>query len=159
MINPSELNLSTLPSVRIEDKKQLPSTPCIYFAIDSQGVIQYIGKSVNPAQRWVKHHRYARLAGMDSVKIAYLTLDSELLLEVEAALIKWFDPPLNGWKDRLARSPDAKKEATDKPKVSVYLETELKDKAESAAKKDGRSLSNWIRELIRREVESQEEES
>ena len=49
--------------------------------------------------------------------------------------------------------------ATDKPKVSVYLETELKDKAESAAKKDGRSLSNWIRELIRREVESQEEES
>ena len=48
--------------------------------------------------------------------------------------------------------------ATDKPKVSVYLEPELKDKAENAAKKDGRSLSNWIRELIRREVERQEGE-
>lgn len=46
--------------------------------------------------------------------------------------------------------------ATDKPKVSVYLEPELKVKAEEAAKKDGRSLSNWIRELIRREVEDEE---
>ena len=42
--------------------------------------------------------------------------------------------------------------ATDKPKVSVYLEPELKVEAEQAAKNDGRSLSNWIRELIRSEV-------
>jgi len=45
--------------------------------------------------------------------------------------------------------------ATDKPKVSVYLELDLKGKAEGKARKDGRSLSNWIRELIRREVEDQ----
>lgn len=46
--------------------------------------------------------------------------------------------------------------ATDKPKVSVYLETDLKEKAEKAAKRDGRSLSNWIRELIRRGIEPEE---
>lgn len=43
--------------------------------------------------------------------------------------------------------------ATEKPKVSVYLEPDLKEKAEKAAQKDGRSLSNWIRSLIQREVE------
>ena len=96
MINPSDINLSALPSVPLEDRSQLPQTPCIYFAIDSLGTVQYIGRSVNPAQRWVQHHRHDQLNEIGGVKIAYLFIDSpDLLPSIEEALIDWFAPLLN----------------------------------------------------------------
>ena len=96
MIKPSELNLSSLPSVSIENRSQLPSTPCIYFAIDALGVVQYIGRSVNPKFRWVAHHKQSTLQKIGSIKISYLFIDlPELLPSIEEALIEWFQPQLN----------------------------------------------------------------
>lgn len=96
MINPSELKLDTLPSVALEDRKQLPAEPCIYFAIDSQGTVQYIGQSVNPKRRWIKHHRQDLLNEMSPIRITYLRCDVDLLTPIEEALIEQFNPPLNG---------------------------------------------------------------
>ncbi|MFN6475250.1 hypothetical protein [Nostoc sp. DedQUE07] len=45
MINPSTINPLALLSVPLEMRSQLPITPYIYFAIDSEGVVQYIGRS------------------------------------------------------------------------------------------------------------------
>jgi len=95
MINPSELNLSALPSVPLEDRSRLPQTPCIYFAIDSQDCIQYIGKSINPRQRWSLHSCRKPLERMGGVRIAYLQCSLELLGARETRLIDWFRPPLN----------------------------------------------------------------
>jgi len=101
MINPSEICPDSLPSVAIDDRKKLPETPCVYFAIDSDNVIQYIGRSLNPRQRWAKHHRTPQLVEMGGVRIAYLEMsDSELLPEVEKALIDWFAPSLNSQRGR-----------------------------------------------------------
>ncbi len=96
MINPSEINLSSLPWLPLDAKSAFPKNPAIYFAIDSQGTVQYIGRSLNPKARWAKHHRYKQLEAIGSVRIVYLFVDSpELLSEIESALISWFDPPLN----------------------------------------------------------------
>jgi hypothetical protein len=95
MINLSSINPMMLPFVPLEDRSALPLDPCIYFAIDSQGTIQYIGRSVNPRQRWQYHHRHDDLVQMTGVRIAYLNLDADLLPVVEKALIEWFNPPLN----------------------------------------------------------------
>jgi len=96
MIDPNAINPFLLPSVALENRSCLPNTPCIYFAIDSLGQIQYIGRSINPCQRWNGHHRYNELSEMRGVKIAYFSVDSaELLPSIESALIQWFDPPLN----------------------------------------------------------------
>jgi len=95
MINPSNIDISTLPSVPLEDRSQLPQTPCIYFAIDSQSVIQYIGKSINPRQRWSLHSCRKPLERMGGVKISYFQCSLELLDEIELCLIDWFQPPLN----------------------------------------------------------------
>lgn len=47
--NPKEaLDLSSLPSVPLSDRRNIPSIPGIYFAIDSLGVVQYIGRAKNP---------------------------------------------------------------------------------------------------------------
>jgi len=96
MINPSELNLSTLPWLPLEAKSAFPSQPAIYFAIDAQNTIQYIGRSVNPKIRWSGHHKHSELQEIGSIRIAYLFVDlPELLPEIESALIDWFDPLLN----------------------------------------------------------------
>jgi hypothetical protein len=95
MINPEALDLSALPSLPLSDRKRLPTTPCIYFAM-SNGTVQYIGRAVNPRSRWSAeyHHHYKDLQP-DSL-IAWLEVSSsDLLPEIEKALIAWFKPPLN----------------------------------------------------------------
>lgn len=44
--------------------------------------------------------------------------------------------------------------ATDKTRVSTYITIELKEKAEKKATKQGRSLSNYIEQLIKADVEN-----
>ncbi len=96
MINPSEINLSSLPWLPLDAKSAFPRNPAIYFAIDSQGTVQYIGRSINPKNRWASHHKYQELETIGSIKIVYLFVDSpELLPQIESALILWFNPPLN----------------------------------------------------------------
>ena len=93
------INPLSLPSVSLEERSQLPKTPCIYFVIDSEGMIQYIGRSINPNKRWTKHQHYYHLEAMGGIKIAYLTIDTpEMLPSIERALIAWFKPPLNNAK-------------------------------------------------------------
>ena len=95
MINPSQLNLSSLPSVPLCDRKQLPATSGIYFAL-SGGTVQYIGRSVNIRQRWADHHQTGELEKAGNVRIAYLAVsDPALLPAIETALIEFFNPPLN----------------------------------------------------------------
>ncbi|NET61300.1 MAG: hypothetical protein F6K47_35790 [Symploca sp. SIO2E6] len=96
VIDPQVINPLALPSVSLELRSQLPITPSIYFAIDTQGVIQYIGRSVNPKQRWANHHRLNEFNEIGGIKIAWLEVNDESLLnEIEQALIEYFDPPLN----------------------------------------------------------------
>lgn len=96
MINPKALDIKTLPWLPLEEKAAFPKKPAIYFAIDSQETVQYIGRTVNVRQRWGNHHKYDALSEIGNVKIAYLFIDTvELLPKIEAALIEWFNPPLN----------------------------------------------------------------
>lgn len=96
MIDPQSLDLSALPWIPLDATAGFPAKPGIYFAIDSNGVIQYIGRSKDVRTRWKNHHRFDDLQAIGGIKIAYLFFDApELLPEIESALIAWFDPPLN----------------------------------------------------------------
>jgi hypothetical protein len=94
MINPSSLDLTTLPSLCLSRRAELPETPAIYFAIDSLGVVQYIGQSTNLRNRWLNHHCQGYVA--NGGRITYLEVSEVTLLSgIEKALIQWFQPPLN----------------------------------------------------------------
>jgi len=71
MINPSSLNLLALPSVALEQRSQLPKTPAVYFCLDADGRILYIGQSSNPQLRWKYHHRQKTI-GIDRWNYHYL---------------------------------------------------------------------------------------
>lgn len=136
MIDPQTINPLTLPSVSLNNKSQLPSTPCIYFAIDGSGVVQYIGQSANPALRWVKHHRHSLLAEMHCVRIAYLSVDADLLLRVERALIEYFEPPLNQLRGKTERHP-----STDLRESLGLTQKQIAD----AVGVTDQTVSNWER--------------
>lgn len=84
-----------LPFVMFSDRKKLPTTPCIYLVVDRDERVLYVGRSVNPSQRWESHHKYDALKKIEGIRIAYLDVDESLLYSIEKALISWFAPPLN----------------------------------------------------------------
>lgn len=143
MINPDSLDLSELPAVSLTCRSSLPSMPCIYFAIDSLGAVQYIGKTVNAQQRWTQHHRYKQLKEIGGVRIAYLLIESDLLTKVESALIAWFKPPLND-------SP-----IIGNRKISVYLEPELLEWFQEYCKTQERSISAQLVFMIKQLKQSE----
>lgn len=88
-----------LPSVHLSDIKKLPDCTAIYFAIDSENRILYIGKATNLAVRWKNHHRQYKLEEIEqtfSVRIAWQVWNESGLDEAEKYLIKNFQPLLNG---------------------------------------------------------------
>ncbi|MBH8565902.1 GIY-YIG nuclease family protein [Nostoc sp. CENA67] len=91
-INPLEL-----PSVSFQERKILPASPGIYFAISSNDEILYIGRTSNLRNRWKSHHRAVQFKSQSqNIRLAWLQVDDETLLpEIEAALIEHFAPAFN----------------------------------------------------------------
>jgi transcriptional regulator with XRE-family HTH domain len=101
--------LSVLPSAALEFRSTLPDDACVYFAIDSSGLVQYVGASKNLKSRWAGHHKYKQLQEMGGVTISYLRVDESMLGDVETAMIKLLSPPLNGvpgWTKGVSRCED-----------------------------------------------------
>ncbi|WP_051039768.1 helix-turn-helix domain-containing protein [Synechococcus sp. PCC 7336] len=117
----STLDPLSLPSVTLEERGDLPECSAVYLAINGQDKVQYVGRSANLYRRWIQHHRLNDLSKGTGVRIAYLEVDADLLDEVEAALIEWFDPPLNGL--RTTRVPAMKDlgETTLKCRLKVLM--------------------------------------
>jgi len=138
----TDINPLTLPSLPLAQRRSLPSCPAIYFVLEGCSLCQC--KANNLLQRWAMHHRYSQLKSMENVRLEWFGCShASLLPEIEQALIEWFNPPMNG----LAV-------ATDKARVSTYIDYELKEQAEKAAQLERRSLSNYLEQLIKRDVES-----
>ncbi|MFP4298845.1 MAG: GIY-YIG nuclease family protein [Spirulinaceae cyanobacterium] len=93
------INPFDLPSVKLSELNQLPKNTAIYFAIDAQNRILYIGQASNLAARWKNHHRTFQLQEIDkdsAVRIAWQTWNQEGLDEAEKYFIQTFHPSLNG---------------------------------------------------------------
>lgn len=132
--------------MQLEMRSQLPTTSAIYFAIDATKTVQYIGRSTNPQQRWMSHHRYEQLSNLGGVRIAWLEVsDLELLPEIEKALIDWFQPLLNG---------SACLPGDGKVTVTMVLTQEEKERLKRIAEAEDRSLSyitgRFVREGLNR---------
>ena len=143
-MNPSTINILALPSVSLEQRSQLPTTPCVYLAINGEGKVQYVGKSNNPRKRWESHHKGIDLALIGGIRIAYIESDADLLPEIERALIAYFHPPLN----RLCREPSVKGVMT----VAMRMSEETREQLEAIALQYGCTYGGkpWIAGLLAR---------
>jgi hypothetical protein len=151
-VNPAPVDPLALPSLPLTDRSQLPVCPAVYFALDGDRVL-YIGRSGNLQQRWITHHRYSQLKGLNNVRIAWLECsDPSLLPEIEAALIEYFQPSLNG------ELIPFKIPSTSLAKIMIYAPYDLKETIERLAKKENRSLSNYIVTVLQRIAEEENEQ-
>lgn len=148
MINPQTLNISELPYLPLNQKSKLPDVAGIYLAIDERGKVYYIGQSKNINQRWLQHHRIYQLEHIGNIKIAWLAIsETSLLDEVETALIEYFNPPLNN-----------SVVVTKKQRVVFYIDKSTKELLGRLAEEDNRSLSNWLENLVLKEIQGREKE-
>lgn len=53
-----DIDLSTLPSVYLLEKEQLPNCAAIYFVCDSKGQVLYFGRTVKLVEHWKEHYRF-----------------------------------------------------------------------------------------------------
>jgi excinuclease UvrABC nuclease subunit len=138
-MNPSNIDLSALPSLFLASRSDLPTCPAVYFVLESDRVL-YIGRSGNLQQRWVNHHRYKQLKTISNVRIAWLECsDPSLLPEIEVALIRQFLPPLND-------------SAVTSPQITLFLDKRLKEKFKRVCSIKGTTMTEEITRFIEESV-------
>lgn len=144
MIDLKTLDIHKLPCVNIENKNLLPEISSVYFVIDSNNMIQYIGRAQNIKQRWLSHHRYNQLSKIGGLRIVYLQIeDIDLLRDIETILIGYYKPPLNNTNvDR-----DGKKTVTVILNENIYKD--LKD----IATVEARSLTSLVTYVLIKYIE------
>ena len=103
-----KFDLDRLPSVKFLDREKLPEIAGIYFAIDSNNRLLYIGKAQNIYKRWLNHHRYEQLSKINKESLVYLKWyecenNEEILTKTENYLINFYQPELNQTKVKLKK--------------------------------------------------------
>lgn len=89
-------DITSLPTVLLDNKDRLPNVSAIYFVLSQQNKILYIGQSKALNKRWKHHQKLKDISQYESVKIAYLVFSiPDFLFEIEQALIRHFNPSLN----------------------------------------------------------------
>ena len=144
-MNPENLDLSTLPALALEARKELPAVSGIYFVRNASGEVVYIGRAVNLRQRWETHHRARQLKSFTGITIAWLAVEDQALLgEIEAACITHYAPPLNG---------STAREEGDRDAILLRIPVELYHEVSAWAKEDERSMNNLILRIIKQAVQ------
>lgn len=103
MLDPESIDIYSLPWLPIELHLTFPNATAIYFAIDSEERLQYLGKTLSLKYRWRQHHKYQALVESDVKKVAFYfpnfyqstSIKRSELARLEKGCIAWFKPPLN----------------------------------------------------------------
>jgi hypothetical protein len=73
----------------------IPNTSAVYFILDRNGAVQYVGAARNIRFRWFQHHQRSQVRRLPKARLAWLGLHPNYLATVEAQFIRKLDPPLN----------------------------------------------------------------
>ena len=90
-------DFSSLPNLKLSERRQLPECSAIYFAVSRLQVL-YVGLATNLKQRWHSHHRYPQLELVDEkagVTLFWLACPSSQLQVLERQYIDYYGPTLN----------------------------------------------------------------
>ncbi|MEB3310508.1 MAG: GIY-YIG nuclease family protein [Snowella sp.] len=93
-----DVDLFSLPYLELSQLGKLPSSSGIYFAIDSNNRILYVGQAKNILERWKNHHRKDQLLKIDKeyfIKIAWFLCQEKQLKTAEDYFIRTYTPLFN----------------------------------------------------------------
>lgn len=94
-----DTSILALPKVPLENRENLPQVSGIYYVIDQNRIIWYIGQAKDLKARWKSksHHRLFQLNSQKKTKfkIHYRIIESSKLNEIEQQEISKYHPRLN----------------------------------------------------------------
>lgn len=95
---PEDISLETLPWLSLDSLKHLPSIPALYFLVDAENCILYIGRSQSLRQRWQAHHVLHKVIDRaTSLRLLWYQVETpEILIALEKACLDRWKPVLNG---------------------------------------------------------------
>jgi hypothetical protein len=95
MVDPRVVNIKELPWMPLTSKASFACKPCVYFVLNKENQVVYVGKAQNSKARWQNHEKTKSLAPAENFRIAFFFADKELIHFYEAFFIKKFSPVLN----------------------------------------------------------------
>jgi hypothetical protein len=84
-------DIQAFPSTAWEQTSALPTGAAIYYVLNRDSVVLYVGASKQVRMRWASHHRRADLAAVGATRIAWQAVWPEFLL-LEALFISYCQP-------------------------------------------------------------------
>ena len=100
-IDPKDVNPLDLPSLPLESRRSLPDISALYFVLDEDDELLYIGRANNLVKRWRGHGHDLFIdieqLGLDlnNLRIAWLKCDKRLINSSETKFIARLKPLLN----------------------------------------------------------------
>lgn len=91
-------NILSLPAVALSDRGSLPIAAGLYFVVDDEGHLLYIGQADSLRRRWRGHSILRSHKGtLSRLRVAWYLTDCPQLerVRLEAALIRQYRPPAN----------------------------------------------------------------
>ena len=113
--------ITELPHIAYINKQELPKVKAIYFILDSESTLVYIGQTKNLRDRFNLHHRVKDFIDMPICSIHFLELkETDNAKHLEKRCIAFYEPYLNnkGLKG---------KRASKKYPINLNVEKELYD--------------------------------
>lgn len=94
-------DISTWPSVPLDEKKNLPAHSGVYAVLDAEKSVKYIGESANVLLRWNSprygpHHCQEKAEKLKKPRIAWFLVGEGDREELEAELVALYKPEWNG---------------------------------------------------------------
>lgn len=87
--------ISLFPSLAFEHRTDLPPIPAVYFVLNEQRGVMYIGATENLRARWKSHHRAPQM-NVGSYRIHWMEMgDADQRLAMERQAIDYFRPLWN----------------------------------------------------------------
>ena len=87
--------ISLLPSLAFEYRADLPPTPAVYFVLNDQRSVMYIGATENLRVRWKSHHRAPQMV-VGAYRIHWTEVaDADQRSAMERQAIDYFRPLWN----------------------------------------------------------------
>ena len=151
---PKLIDIATLPSIDLSDRKHLPGVSAVYFVIE-EGVVIYVGASENLLRRWRSHNKLEQLEGRPGqIKIAWLECPAaSIVTTIEDAMIKLFQPELNLYGSTRPEVVNARYlYGEKKQRVQIMLTKTASEMLDRLAEEAGVTRSEYLEQWIRREL-------
>ena len=96
MIDVTAIHITELPYVTPDALPTLPAISALYFVLNANNDVLYVGQSRNLRQRWyMGHGRIQQFREAAFQRIHWLPLDIEDLVFTESEAIAYFAPSIN----------------------------------------------------------------